>query len=110
MTPAPQSLTQDNFGTALRYFLTCALSFAAGKGWISADAVTNSLLLFTAALPMLWGMYVNWSKKRAGEAQVTEAVRAGVSMTMDPNVVPPPAASIGPLEAKSIVATYASPT
>ncbi len=110
MTPAPQSLTQDNFGTALRYFLTCALSFAAGKGWISADAVTNSLLLFTAAIPMLYGMYVNYTKKKASEAQVTEAVRAGVSMTMDPTVETPPAASIGPLEAKSIVAAYTPAT
>lgn len=104
-----QSLTQDNFGTALRYFLTSGLSFAAGKGWISADTATNALVLFAAALPMFYGWYVNWSKKKSAEAQVTQAVRATVSMVMDPSVETPPASSIGPLQAKSIVAAY-SPT
>lgn len=103
-----QSLTQANFTTSVRYFLTMGISFAAGRGWITSDTAANIGILAVGLLPMLWGWYVNWSKKQAAETQVTQAVRAGVSTALDPTVATLPAAAIGPIEAKSIVAAYAA--
>ncbi len=106
-----QTLTQANFMTSVRYFLTLGISYSAGKGWISADTATNIGILALALLPFIWGLYSNAAAVKASDIREVTAVRAAVAMANDPMApTPPPAASIGPLEAKSIVATYASPT
>lgn len=102
-----QTLTQANFMTSLRYFLTMGITYAAGKGWISTDTATNVGVLALALLPFAWSMYSNYADKKSTETQVTNAVKAGVSMANDDTVATPPPASIGPMAAKAIVAAYA---
>lgn len=102
-----QSLTQANFATTIRYFLSIGLTYAAAKGWITSDAVTNFGVLATAAIPMLWAYYTNYSKKVTADANVTAAVQAGVAHATNPDVATTIPSAISPLEAKSIVAAYA---
>jgi hypothetical protein len=102
-----QSLTLANFTSAVKTLLTGGISYAAGKGWITSDAASNFMILAVAAIPMLYSWYQNYMSKLAKETERTNGVRAGIAMANDDSVATPPPASVGPMEAKSIVAAYA---
>ena len=101
-----QSLSVANLASALKWIFTSGLSYAAGRGWLSTDAVTNLGILGVAALPVLASWYQNYLNKQAAEEKVTTAVRAGVAMANDDAVATPPPKTIGTMEAKAIVEAY----
>lgn len=103
----PQSLTYANFVTSIRYFATMGISYASGRGWISADTATSLIPLTLVIIPYIWSLYSNSAAVRAADVREVQGVRAGVAMAADPAVATPPAPAIGPVEAKSIVAAYA---
>ncbi len=105
-----QTLTQANFMTSIRYFLTGGITYAAGKGYITTDTAANLGILSLAILPLAWGWYQNYLNKVDNEVQTTAAVRAGVAMAADPMVNTPAPTTITPTDAKTIVAAYAPTT
>lgn len=104
-----QTLTQANFTTSVRYFLTLGISFAAGRGWIGADTATNAGLLAVAILPMLWAYYANWAKEHSTQGRETVAVQAGMAMAQNGGASTPPA-SISRSEAQTVIAAYGPTT
>lgn len=74
------SLTQANFITSLRYIISVGTAWAAGKGYITQDAVNAILAGVLIVGPALWGMLDNYLMKHQRVAREAAAVQAGIEL------------------------------
>lgn len=64
-------MTSDSIWQIIRYILIAAGSFATGKGWVTADQVTQVIGALGALFAVGWGLFV-----KAGTATVPAATAA----------------------------------
>lgn len=86
-------------------------------GWLNAHGFKDPNLymlvsgtvfsLLTAGAMMVWGYISHGKAEKTAQQALVAGVQAGAAFAQDESIPTPPAASISPTEAKTIVAAYA---
>lgn len=97
------SMTNEQLTTTLRYFLTTLGAYAAGKGWVTPQQITELTPLILPVLALLYGLYTNWRKEKQTQARETVALNVGAAAQADPMVPMSAPGNISAPEAKALL-------
>ena len=98
------SMTNEQLQTTLRYVLASFGSYAAGKGWITPQQITELTPLILPVLALAWGFYTNWRKEKQSQVREAVALNVGAAAQADPNVPMSAPGNISAPEAKALLA------